>query len=122
MLVLHKFDDEYIDQDLSSKLLGEFTNTLFYNCIFDNLTDVKLIRCELNRSKIKTNTLENCRNVSVTLDCKTFANVELSEFLFDYILLLLAKSKGNDTKRRKLLEIVGKEKARQLLEAIKDLD
>lgn len=122
MLVLHKFDDEFIDKDLSNKLLGEYDNVLFYNCVFDNISNVRLINCDLNRSNFKTNSIEKCRNFAVTLECKSFTNVQLSEFLFDLLLTLIYKTKGNDSKRRKLMEVIGKDRLKEIMSLIEDLE
>jgi len=122
MGIFHKFDGEFIDQDLRGKLKGRYKNYLFFNCIFGDISNVELIDCVLNRCKFTTDSLEKCRHVAITMECATFHGVELSEFLFDLIIVLLTKSTGNDSKRRKLISVIGKDKAKQILKSIKDLD
>lgn len=118
---LHQFSEEYIDKDLTT--LREFyDNVLFFGCHFRKLSGVTMRDCELNRSKIEPDTIRDLQNFTVTLSCKSFNNVVLNELAFDTLLLLLSKTAGNAEKRKKLLEIVGKDRARQILKEMETLE
>jgi len=54
--------------------------------------------------------------VTVSMDCFTFLNLELSPEVLDMFLLLLCKTSGNTQKRKDIVEkIVGRERAIKLL-------
>lgn len=95
---------------------------LFYNCIFDDLNDLVLSNCDLSNSKIITNDIRKCMNFTVTINCNSVRNVEVSELVFDLFLIMMSKTKGNDEKRQKLLDIVGKDKADKLLNIVSRLE
>lgn len=56
------------------------------------------------------------------MNCHSVRNVEFSELLFDMFCVIVAKSKGNDAKREKLLDIVGKEKADHIYKLISRME
>lgn len=111
----------HIDADCSD-LKGTHRNELFYNCTFKDLNGLDLIDCDLNQSKFVTDKLEDMLNFSVTLNCMSFGGVELSELIFDTILILLMKTKGNTQKRQALINVVGRERAKELLAAMSRLE
>lgn len=119
--MLHKFSDMFIDKDFVN-VTQDFDNALLYNCIWHKLNGVTLKNCDLNHSKIPIQKIEDILNFTVTLNCKSFNNVELSELVFNLFLILLYKTKGNDTKRRKILELIGTEEAKKLLSTLEGIE
>jgi hypothetical protein len=119
--MLRAFAEQHIDEDLTNAD-RDFDNALLFNCKFDNLRGRTFKNCDLNRSEFLTDRIEDLLGFTITLDCHSFGNVTLSETIFDAILLLLYKTRGNDSKRRKLLEIIGKEKVEALLKQLGTLE
>jgi hypothetical protein len=111
---VHEFSSITIDSD-GQGVSGLHDNELFFNCVFKKLNGLTLKNCDLNGSKFITDDLRDALGFTLTLDCHSFSNVEYSELLFDLFLLMAYKSKGNDVKREKLLDVVGKERAEKLL-------
>jgi hypothetical protein len=110
-----------IDADCQD-LTGHFKGAVFYNCLFKKLNGLLLEGCDLNQSKFLTDEIKDALGFTVTLNCHSFENVEISPLLFDLMLLLLCKSKGNTEKRQKLLDIIGHDRAYELLKQLKTLD
>ena len=119
--MLRVFTEQHIDEDLTA-IDRDFDNALLVNCKFKNLRGLTFKNCDLNYSEFLTDRIEDLLGFTLTLDCNSFQNVTLSETIFDVLLLLLFKTKGNDTKRRKLLEVIGKEKAEALLKQLELLE
>jgi hypothetical protein len=119
---LHKFRRLHIDKDLKSGTLGFREDELFFNCDFNDLRGVTLKDCDLNGSRFHTDKVQDALGFTMTLDCKSFDNVEYSPFLFDLLLVLMMKTKGNDSKRRKLLQVLGEDRAREILTQLKGLE
>ena len=115
---LHTFAEEHIDADCA-RLTGLHDNGLFFNCKFNKLNGLVLKDCDLNRSKFVTDSLQDALGFTLTLGCKSFRNVEYSEKLIDLMLCLLIMTKGNDAKREKLLDVIGRDKAALLLRTLK---
>lgn len=111
----------HIDEDCR-ELTGHHKGDVFANCTFDNLNGLTLERCDLSRSKFTTSTLEHALNFTVTLNCLSFNQVEMSELLFDLLICMLLKTKGNDEKRKKLVSVLGRERVVELLSAMKNLE
>src|SRR5574343_302204 len=97
-------------------------NGLFFDCIFEDLNNASLVRCDLNKSKIKPRTLKDILNVTVTLNCHTFKGVELNELCFDSILTLLCLTEGNELKKQKLISIIGEKKFAAYKKIIGDIE
>lgn len=55
----------------------------------------------------------------MTLDCKSFNNVAYSEMLFDLFLCLATMTKGNDEKREKLKDVVGRKQWEKLMKVLR---
>lgn len=108
-----KFRATHIEKDCS-QLSGMHDSELFFNCSFKDLRGLTLRNCVLNRSRFLTDTVEQAMGFTLTLDCASFANVEYSEVLFDLLLMLIIKTKGNTEKRRKLIEVLGRERVLEL--------
>ena len=106
---LRVFDEQHIREDCS-QLAGTYDNGLFYGCTFDNLNGLTLKDCDLNASTFITETIREALGFTLSLNCLSFKNVEYSPLLFDLFLCLVAMSRGNDEKRAKLAEVVGKER------------
>jgi len=119
--MLRHFTEQHIDEDLT-KTATSYENALLFNCKFKDLRGKSFINCDLNQSQFLTDTVADLLGFSITLDCHSFENVELSELIFNLILLLLYKTKGNDKKRKMLLAIVGYDEARRILEQLETLE
>lgn len=118
---LHDYDASHIDQDLSGGI-GEHDNELFFNCVFKNIRNAVLKDCNLRHSKFVTDKLEDALGFTMTLgDCGSFEDVEYSPFLFDLLLVMMCKSKGNDEKRKQIVEILGKERIIEILRQLKQV-
>lgn len=114
---LRDFSKINIDKDCMNEV-GTHENELFYNCVFDKLNDLRLIKCDLNNSKFKTSSIKDALGFTLTLDCMSFKNVEYSPLLFDLLCAMMVLSKGNDEKRRKIREILGDKKMESLLKVL----
>ena len=100
----------------------EKVNALLYDCEFEKLDNCSLINCDLNNSKINPKTLKDLLNLTLTLNCHSFKNVELNELAFDSLLMLLCLTKGNDLKKQKLIEIIGNKKFEAYKKIFGDLE
>lgn len=103
-------------------LKGHFKDEIFYDCSFKDLSELTLDNCVLNKCRFLTDTVEEARGFTLTLNCNSFRNVEFSPLLFDLFLCLALKSTGNVEKRRMLIDVVGRERTIELLTKLKDLD
>jgi hypothetical protein len=119
---LRQFTQVHIDEDLSN-LKGTFENALFFNCKFHSLNGLTLKNCVLDHSHFTASDPKDLLGFTLTLDCFSFEDVELSETVFDTLLLLLCKSKGNTEKRKKIIEqVVGHERSIEILRQLKALE
>lgn len=121
MDTLRNWTSTKIDDDCES-LTGFHENALFYNCRFRNLKGVTLKNCILTGSKFLTSDVRDALGFTMTLDCGSFKNVTYSEELFDLLLTLIITTKGNVEKRRKLLDVVGKERVAEILSTLATLE
>lgn len=110
-------EQTHIHEDCSS-LTGTFEDHVFYGCHFNKLNGLALKNCDLNQSKFTTDRIEDMVNFTISLNCLSFQNVELSPLIFDLILCLLVKTKGNTEKRRRVLELIGHDRAHQVLRSM----
>lgn len=117
---LRDFNKTYVDKQV--QLRGEIHNTLLHNCEIADLRGVTLLNCDLNQSKILIDDINKLQGFACTMDCGTFRNVTLSETVFDCLVMLLYSTKGNDNKRRKLIDVVGKDKMKELAEQMESID
>jgi len=108
-----------IDQNLENIPPGHYSDQTFFNCVFRKLNGVIFENCDMNHSRLVATDVRDVLGLTVTLDCKTFENVELSPEMFDAFLCLLCKTKGNDEKRKELLKIIGVDTARKLLRKLR---
>lgn len=120
--MVRKYNRHYIDTNFGEGFMGYHENELLFNCELNSIRNLTLKDCVLNRSKFLVEDLEKTRNFTVTLNCRSFDNVELSPLLLDLFLLLLTKTKGNDSKRLKILKIVGHERAKEILNKMETMD
>jgi len=89
---------------------------IFYDCTFHKLSGAMLKNCTLHSSTFAMTKPEDIIGLTVTMDCNSFKEVELSPEVFDLLLLLLCRSKGNNKKRMAIIEnVVGHDRAVQLL-------
>lgn len=109
MNCLRHFDEQHIREDCS-EMKGAHENALFYGCKFDKLNGLTLKNCDLNKSHFTTESIRDALGFTMTLECMSFRNVEYSPLLFDLFLCLAAMSSGNDEKREKLKDIVGRQR------------
>ncbi len=107
---LHNFSEEHIKEDCR-ELTGLHENGLFFGCSFEKLRGLSLKDCDLNRSKFLTESVRDALGFTLTLSCLSFRGVEYSPLLFDLMLSLMVMSKGNDEKRKKILEVIGADRA-----------
>lgn len=114
-------DKVVLDKDCSA-LSGHHENVAFRNCTFNSLNGLTLQNCDLTESKFLTAELQKALGLTVTLNCLSFNEVELSPLLFDLMLLLLAKTKGNNKKRAALIDVIGRARAHSLLTEMKRLE
>lgn len=118
---LRNFNTSHIDEDCSG-VTGFHENELFFNCGFTNLRGLTLKDCDLNKSYFNPQKIQEALGFTVTLDCHSFADVELNPLAFDLIICLLLKTKGNTEKRKKLVDVIGKERLLQLLREMSTLE
>jgi hypothetical protein len=111
----------HIDEDCR-KLKGHHKGDVFANCTFENLNGLTLEKCDLSRSKFVTNSLREALDFTVTLNCLSFNKVEMSELLFDLLLCMMLKTSGNDAKRQKLVDVIGHDRAAEILMALRRLE
>lgn len=118
---LCNFNASHIDEDCQS-ISGDHENELFFNCKFKDVKNLTLKHCDLNRSQFLTDDIRDALGFTVTLDCLSFKDVELSPLMFDLLLCLLIKTKGNNEKRKKLVDAIGKQRFFQLLREMSTLE
>lgn len=119
---LRQFDEVHIDEHVG-RLKGDYENALFFNCTFDSLDGLTLKNCVLDKSTVTARNPSDLLGLTVTLDCHSFSNVGLTEEAFDMLLLLLCKTRGNEAKRRTIIEkVVGHENAVKYLRLMKTLE
>lgn len=118
---LRNFSETHIGEDCST-LSGVHENGLFFDCTFCNLNGLSLKDCVLDRSKFKTEKLGDALGLTLSLNCHSFRDVEFSPLLFDLFMMLAYMSKGNDEKREKLLDVVGRDRAAAILRALKKVE
>lgn len=107
---LRQFSEIHIDEDRSELHSVQLDNALLHGCTFRDLRGVVLKDCVLNRSKFTTESVREALGFTLTLDCHSFNDVEFSPLLFDLLLFLLTTSAGNDDKRKRLADLLGKER------------
>lgn len=115
------WNEVHIREDCTS-IKGKHDNGLFFGCKFDDLRGVSLTNCDLSTSQFVTDDIRKAMNFTMTLNCHSFRDIELSEELFDLYLALLLTTKGNDEKRDKLADVIGRRKAERLLSLLKRLE
>lgn len=119
---LRQWKETHFDENCE-QLTGHHDNGLFWNCTFDDLRGLTLKDCVLANSKFKTNDLRKAIGFTLTLgDCNSFKDVEYSEELFDLYLVMALMTKGNTEKRRKLIDLIGRDKARKILNTLSTLE
>jgi hypothetical protein len=114
---LRKFKDVKIGEDCSN-LSGHHENELLHGCQFRKLNGLTLKDCVLDRSRFNTESVADALGFTLTLDCHSFRDVEYSPLLFDLLLVMMITTKGNEEKRIKLIEVVGKKRYEALLRVL----
>lgn len=122
MEALREFSEIYIDKDLRNIKKGHYKNCLFFSCTFDDISNIVFEDCVLTNSKFIGDSPNKCLNFTLTLNCQSFKGAELSETIFNLLLFLLTSTKGNDTKRRKLIDLVGKEKIEEMSKILERIE
>lgn len=115
---MRDFNADYIDKDFTEFCPTINENVLYYNCKFKDIHNVTFKDCVMTQSELVAENIREVLGVTITLDCNSFRNVKLPEFVLDLFLLLLTKTRGNSKKRKQILDIVGKEKAVELLKSL----
>jgi len=121
MQSLRKWFETHIEEDCS-EMSGTHENGLFFGCQFRKLNNLTLKDCDLNRSEFTTEDVREALGFTLTLNCHSFAGVKYSPLLFDLMLMLLVSTEGNDEKRVKLLEVLGKDRYLKLKRILKALE
>jgi hypothetical protein len=117
-----QYSETHIDEDCSH-LRGRFVNALFFGCTFSRCDGLDLNNCVLEHSKLTATEPQDILGVSLTLNCHTFKNLELTPDAFDLLMLLVCKMKGNTDKRKAILEhVVGRDRAGELLRKMRTLE
>src|SRR6478609_2819802 len=94
---LHEYADTFIDRDMTNVRLGHHDNELFFNCVFKDVRGAELKDCNLRNSRFVTDTIEQALGFTLTIgECGSFEDVEYSPLLFDLLLVMMAKTRGND--------------------------
>lgn len=95
-----------------------YRDVLFRGCVITKCAGATLLSCCLTDSKFAIDKVEDMLDFTMGLDCAHFSDVEFSEKVFDYLVLLLVRSKGNTKKRLALIEALGgKKQVSRLLNA-----
>jgi Zn-finger protein len=98
-------------------------NVEFYNCTFHKLGNASLTNCSFNGCKFAMTNPEDIIGLNIAMDCFTFSNLELSPEVFDMLLLLICKTKGNADKRRAIIEsVVGHDRSIELLRTLERVE
>lgn len=111
----------FVDQNCEN-LTGEYEGAAFHNCSFRNLNNLSLTKCDLSNSRFITDEIKDALDFTLTMNCLSFQDVEYSETLFDLLLCLMIKSKGNTEKRKKLIGVLGEERLKTLLRLLRKLE
>jgi hypothetical protein len=107
----------HIDETIEV-LTGYHEDELFYNCTIKKIKNAVLKNCCMTESKFAIDEVEDMLGLHMGLDCSHFSNVEFSEQAFDYLVLLMVRTKGNTAKRLKIIEALGgKQRVAELLNA-----
>jgi hypothetical protein len=115
---LRQFADVHYREDCR-KMTGHHENELFRECTFCKLNGLTLRDCVLSQSRFSTSNVTDALGFTLTLDCHSFEGVEYSPLLFDLLLVLMTKTRGNDAKRERLLDVIGRDRAAALLKVLK---
>lgn len=118
---LREFSASHLSENFQDNI-GVHENELFFNCTFNKLNGAVLKDCDLMNSKFITSKLRDALGFTLTLNCHSFKGVEFSEELFDMMLALLVISKGNDEKRKQLVEVIGANKFSKLKRLLKAIE
>jgi len=120
--MLQAFIEQYSGEDFKEAPTPK-EGALFHRCTFHKLNGATLKNCKLYGSKFAMTKAQDIIGLTVTMDCDSFNNVELSPEVLDYLLLLICKSSGNVEKRRTIIEkVVGHDRAVQLLRELETLE
>lgn len=116
------FREKHIDE-LFEEVPAPKRNVEFYDCTFNKLGGAVLENCSLSGCKFAMTDPADIIGLTVTMDCFTFSNLELSPEVFDMLLMLICKSKGNNEKRLSIIEnVVGHDRAVELLKKMQHLE
>lgn len=120
--MLRAFKEIHVDKDFT-EVPPPTDRAEFYDCTFHKLRGARLTNCSFKGCKFAMTSLEDIIGVNLAMDCFTFDNLELSPEVFDALLLLICKSKGNTKKRKDIIEnIVGHDRALTLLREMETLE
>ena len=119
--MLREFSQQHINEDLT-ETVSDYDNALLFGCKFRKLRGRTFKNCDLNYSEFVTDNIKELLGFTLTLSCHSFKNVRLSPLVFNLLILLLLQTLGNDTKRRKLLSVIGKKTAKELLKRMEELE
>lgn len=110
-------DEEFLETPEPKNKAG------FYDCTFHKLNGAVLKNCTMRGSKFAMTKPEDIIGLTLTMDCFFFSELELSPEVFDLLLLLICKTRGNTKKRLAIIEeIVGHDRAVELLKQMETLE
>ena len=119
---LHKFDGLHFDEDCT-QLKGHFENHLFSRCKFRDLSGLTLKNCVLRESMFEPQTLREAMGFTVSMECGTFYKAKPNRLMLEMLLMLVLQTEGNEELRQNIVDhVLGREKAHQLYELIRNLE
>ncbi len=120
--MFNAFREKHSSEDIT-EVPAPKEGALFHRCTFHKLNGAVLKDCKLYGSKFVMTKPQDIIGVTLTMDCDTFTNVELSPEVLDYLLLLICRTSGNNTKRLAIIEkVVGHDRSVQLLKETEYLE
>jgi hypothetical protein len=120
--VLRAFKTKHIDEDFP-EVPPPTNGAEYYDCTFHKLGGATLANCSLSGCKFAMTDPRDILGLTVTMDCFTFENLEVTEEVFDALLLLICKTKGNTKKRLAIIEdIVGHDNSVRILNELSHME
>lgn len=99
------FDETFVGQDLDLTNV-RLRNALVRECSIKSIRGSWLIDCNFAESSLDIDDIRNFLDATVTLNCFTFKDLKMSDLSFEATLYLLSMTKGNDSNRAKLRDMI----------------
>lgn len=103
---LRNYTETHMGETLPDVRGRRFVNALLSDCTFRKVAGAQFINSVLAGSKLDADDIRDFLGTTMTLDCFTFENLELSPPAFDAILFLLTMTRANDASRAKLEQVI----------------